>query len=109
MVKRRPRDNEVQLDELGSDSGQVGSDSAGQSGDTQGSRKSQMLRTTASKNLPILIKHTRRRPSAASRVLMTTLRGLCAPVRIVPGQMTFLWRADNSGRGRRGKRHFLRA
>ena len=36
MVKRRPRDNEAQLDELGSDPGQVGSDSAAQSGDTQG-------------------------------------------------------------------------
>jgi hypothetical protein len=35
-VKRRLRDNEAQLDELGSDPGQVGSDSAGQSGDTQG-------------------------------------------------------------------------
>jgi len=32
----RDRDNEAQFDELGSDSGQVGSDSAGQSGDTQG-------------------------------------------------------------------------
>jgi hypothetical protein len=30
------RDNEAQVDELGSDPGQVGSDSAGQSGDTQG-------------------------------------------------------------------------
>ena len=36
MAKRRSRDNEAQLDELGSDPGQVGSDSAGQSGDTQG-------------------------------------------------------------------------
>ena len=36
MVKSRSRDNEAQLDELGSDPGQVGSDSAGQSGDTQG-------------------------------------------------------------------------
>ena len=36
MVKRRSRDNEAQLDELGSDPGQVGSDCAGQSGDTQG-------------------------------------------------------------------------
>jgi hypothetical protein len=36
MVKPRSRDNEAQLDELGSDPGQVGSDSAGQSGDTQG-------------------------------------------------------------------------
>jgi len=69
MVTRRSRDNEAQLDELGSDPGQVGSDSAGQSGDTQGSRKSQMLRTKASKNSPILIKHTKRRPSAASRML----------------------------------------
>jgi hypothetical protein len=30
------RDNEAQCDELGRDHGQVGSDSAGQSGDTQG-------------------------------------------------------------------------
>ncbi len=36
MAKRRSRDNEARLDELGSDPGQVGSDSAGQSGDTQG-------------------------------------------------------------------------
>ena len=36
MVKRKWRDNQAQLDELGSDPGQVGSDSAGQSGDTQG-------------------------------------------------------------------------
>jgi hypothetical protein len=36
VVKSRSRDNEAQLDELGSDPGQVGSDSAGQSGDTQG-------------------------------------------------------------------------
>ena len=35
-MKRRSRDNEAQLDELGSDPGQVGSDCAGQSGDTQG-------------------------------------------------------------------------
>jgi hypothetical protein len=51
MVARRSRDNEAQLDELGSDPGQVGSDSAGQSGDTQGSRKSQMLRTTGVEEL----------------------------------------------------------
>jgi len=36
VVKRRSRDNEAQLDELGSDPEPVGSDSAGQSGDTQG-------------------------------------------------------------------------
>ena len=36
MMKRPARNNEAQLDELGSDPGQVGSDSAGQSGDTQG-------------------------------------------------------------------------
>ena len=36
MVKSRSSDNEAQLDELGSDPGQVGSDSAGQAGDTQG-------------------------------------------------------------------------
>jgi hypothetical protein len=36
MAKRRSQDNEAQLDELGSDPGQVGPDSAGQSGDTQG-------------------------------------------------------------------------
>ena len=36
MAKRKSRDTEAQLDELGSDPGQVGSDSAGQSGDTQG-------------------------------------------------------------------------
>lgn len=32
----RSRDNEAQLDELGDDPGQVGSDSGGQSGDAQG-------------------------------------------------------------------------
>ena len=32
----RNRDNEAQLDELGEDPGQVGPDSGGQSGDTQG-------------------------------------------------------------------------
>jgi hypothetical protein len=36
MTKHKSRDNEAQLDEMGSDPGQVGSDSAGQSGDTQG-------------------------------------------------------------------------
>jgi hypothetical protein len=36
MMKRPLQGNEAQLDELGSDPGQVGSDSAGQSGDTQG-------------------------------------------------------------------------
>ena len=36
MAKRKSRDNEARPDELGSDSGQVGPDSAGQSGDTQG-------------------------------------------------------------------------
>ena len=36
MPKHISRDNEAQLDELGSDPGQVGPDSAGQSGDTQG-------------------------------------------------------------------------
>lgn len=36
MVTRYLKDNEAQLDELGTDPGQVGSDSAGQSGDTQG-------------------------------------------------------------------------
>ena len=36
MVARSLPDNEAHLDELGTDPGQVGSDSAGQSGDTQG-------------------------------------------------------------------------
>jgi len=36
MVERRNRDNEARLDELGTDPGQVGSDSGGQSGDAQG-------------------------------------------------------------------------
>jgi hypothetical protein len=36
MSKRWSHDSEAQLDELGSDPGQIGSDSAGQSGDTQG-------------------------------------------------------------------------
>jgi hypothetical protein len=35
MVKRARGDDEAQLDELGTDSGQVGPDSAGQSGDAQ--------------------------------------------------------------------------
>jgi hypothetical protein len=35
MVNRPRGDNEARLDELGDDPGQVGSDSAGQSGDTQ--------------------------------------------------------------------------
>jgi hypothetical protein len=43
----------------------------------------------------------RRRPSPASRMLLTTLRGLHPPVRIMPGQMTFRRRAENSGRDRR--------
>jgi hypothetical protein len=34
--KHKSGDNEAQMDELGNDPGQVGSDSAGQSGDTQG-------------------------------------------------------------------------
>ena len=36
MVERSKRDNEAQLDEQGTDPGQVGPDSAGQSGDMQG-------------------------------------------------------------------------
>lgn len=36
MAKHKSCDNKAQPDELGSDPGQVGSDSAGQSGDTQG-------------------------------------------------------------------------
>jgi hypothetical protein len=36
VPKRKSRDNKAQLDELGSDPGQVDPDSAGQSGDTQG-------------------------------------------------------------------------
>ena len=36
MAKHESGDNEAQSDELGRDPGQVGSDSAGQSGDTQG-------------------------------------------------------------------------
>jgi hypothetical protein len=35
MVRRPRGDNEAQLDELGTDPGQVGSDSAGRSGDSQ--------------------------------------------------------------------------
>jgi hypothetical protein len=35
-MDERNRDNEARLDELGNDPGQVGSDSAGQSGDAQG-------------------------------------------------------------------------
>ncbi len=35
-ARNRNDDNEAQLDELGTDPGQVGSDSAGQSGDSQG-------------------------------------------------------------------------
>lgn len=35
MMKRPRGDDEAQLDELGNDPGQVGPDSAGQSGDTQ--------------------------------------------------------------------------
>jgi hypothetical protein len=36
MMKRSAQDKEAQLDELGNDPGQMGTDSAGQSGDTQG-------------------------------------------------------------------------
>lgn len=36
MARNESRGNQAQPDELGSDPGQVGSDSAGQSGDTQG-------------------------------------------------------------------------
>lgn len=35
-MPRRDRDNEARLDEIGTDSRQVGPESAGQSGDTQG-------------------------------------------------------------------------
>ncbi len=35
MVKRPRGDNQAQLDELGNDTGEVGPDSAGQSGDSQ--------------------------------------------------------------------------
>jgi hypothetical protein len=36
MAKRNVREDEAQIEELGSDSGQAGSNSAGQSGDAQG-------------------------------------------------------------------------
>jgi hypothetical protein len=36
MVKRRLRNDEAQIDELGNDPEELASDSAGQSGDTQG-------------------------------------------------------------------------
>lgn len=36
MARRSKRKNEAKLDELGDDPGQVGPDSAGQSGDTEG-------------------------------------------------------------------------
>ena len=36
MAKHESRDNEAQPDELGRDPGQIGTDSAGQSGDAQG-------------------------------------------------------------------------
>jgi len=39
MAKRNARKDETQTDELGSDLGQAGSDSAGQSGDVQGLRQ----------------------------------------------------------------------
>jgi hypothetical protein len=36
ILKKQQGDNEARLDELGTDPGQVGSDSAGQSGDSEG-------------------------------------------------------------------------
>ena len=87
MAKRKWRDNEAQLDELGSDPGQVGSDSAGQSGMLRGSRKSLPLPPKASKNSPTLSKRMRRRQSAVSRMLLTTPRGLCTPRRAQNGAM----------------------
>ena len=74
--------------------GWVGSESAGQSGILRASRKSQTLPAKVSKNSLTTIKHMRGRPSPVSRMLLTTLRGLHPPVRIMPGQMTFRRRAE---------------
>ena len=64
MAKHESRDNQARPDELGSDPGQVGSDSAGQSGDTQGLSQIADAAGEASKNSPIRIKPMRRRQSA---------------------------------------------
>ena len=82
MVKRFLRDNEAQFDELGSDPGQVGSDSAGQSGDTQGLYKMRTLLKRPSKNSPTLIRLTRPGSWKVWRMPTTTPRGQCTPMRI---------------------------
>jgi len=103
MVKRRSRDNEAQLDELGSDPGQVGSDSAGQSGDTEGLSQ---IADAADESVEELADTDQAYEAEAVSGVEDAddhLRGVYAPVRIVPGQIMFRRRtADNSGRGRRG-------
>jgi hypothetical protein len=96
VPKRKSRDNKAQLDELGSDPGQVGPTALGNRGTLRVSRRSLILPTKASKTLPTLNKHMRRKQSAASRMLLTIPRGLYASVRIMPGQMTLRPSAESS-------------
>lgn len=61
-------------EQIGSGVGQVGSDRAGQSGDTQGLSQIADADDDASKNSPTLSKHMRRRRLPRSRMLLTTPR-----------------------------------
>ena len=104
-MKLRSRDNEAQLDELGSDPGQIGSDSAGQSGDTQGLSQIADAADESVEELADTDQAYEAEAVSGSRMPRTTLRGRYAPVNIVPGRITFRLRAaDDNGRGDRVNR-----
>lgn len=96
MVKRESLDNQAQTGELGATPGRLARNSAGLV-TLRASRKSQMPQPRTSKNSPIPIKHMRQRQSAASRMLLTALRNLYALLRIMRGQITFLFNAGIAG------------
>ena len=99
MAKRRSRDNEAQLDELGSDPGQVGSDSAGRSGDTQGLSQ---IADAAGESVEELADTDQAYEAEAVGGVEDAADHPERPVsvRIMPGQMTFRPSAENSGRDR---------
>ena len=78
----RSRDNEAQLDELGDDPGQVGPDSGGQSGDTQGLSEIADAADESVEELADTGQATRLRSLRAWRMRLTIPRNLYTPVRI---------------------------
>ena len=72
MAKRNTRKDEAQIDELGSDLGQAGSDSAGQSGDVQGLSQVADVDEESVGELAETEQHTRPKSWRVSRTLATT-------------------------------------